>query len=107
LHAFLHIFFIIQAPILSSFYFLIFSYSTKLLIDAFSQNSFITFESALRPILWFIFAQILHDFCWRMHNFACWKSQPYIRQAIIVQAYKIISSQTDPILIHIHIDIVK
>ncbi len=75
------------APILSAFYEVANSYALKLVVDAFSGTNVVTYQSLFFPITLFISAQILLDVLWRTSNIAEWKSEPYVRQTILIDVY--------------------
>lgn len=75
------------APILSSFYGFFCNYSVKLFIDAMTAEQVVTYQSLWRPIALFMGAQFLQDIYWRISNIAEWKSLPYVRQSIMLDAY--------------------
>ena len=76
----------IMAPILGSFYDFAVNYSIKLVIDIFSVEKINT-DLLWYPIIIFIAAQILLDVIWRAADIAEWKSEPYVRKSILMQAY--------------------
>ena len=78
---------ILQAPVLTAFYIFANNYSFKLLIDAFSTESTITYGYLIFPITLFITAQIALDVIWRLSNFAEWKAEPYARRKLLLTAY--------------------
>ena len=78
---------ILQAPVLTAFYIFANNYSFKLLIDAFSIESTITYAHLVFPITLFITAQIALDVIWRLSNFAEWKAEPYARRKLLLTAY--------------------
>lgn len=78
---------ILQAPVLTAFYIFANNYSFKLLIDAFSTESTITYGHLIFPITLFITAQIALDVIWRLSNFAEWKAEPYARRKLLLTAY--------------------
>lgn len=78
---------ILQAPVLTAFYIFANNYSFKLLIDAFSTESTITYGHLTFPITLFITAQIALDVIWRLSNFAEWKAEPYARRKLLLTAY--------------------
>ena len=48
----------LQAPICSSIYPLIYNYAVKLLINLFAQETHINYRQACLPVSWFIIAQL-------------------------------------------------
>ncbi|MFM8455001.1 MAG: ABC transporter ATP-binding protein [Gammaproteobacteria bacterium] len=77
----------IMAPILGSFYDFANQYALKLLVDAFSGSQTPEYSALLKPIVIFIGAQIWIDVVWRIGDVAEWRSEPYVRQAILQQTY--------------------
>ena len=77
----------LQAPVLTAFYIFANNYSFKLLIDAFSKESTLTYTHLIFPITLFITAQIALDVIWRLSNFAEWKAEPYARRKLLLTAY--------------------
>jgi len=75
------------APITSAFYPLMYNYAIKLFLDAMTQDSTLPYHSIIVPILLFLSAQTFNDWVWRMSNVAEWKSEPYVRQSILVKSY--------------------
>jgi ATP-binding cassette subfamily B protein len=73
------------APVASGFYPVFYNYSIKLLIDLFTNISYITFAQAIKPIVFFLGAQIIMDAAWRSHNFAQLKCMPYVLQTMLVK----------------------
>lgn len=76
------------APILASFYDFANNYALKLLVDVFSISTDFTYESVFAPIALFVGAQILLDVIWRVSDIAEWRSEPYVRQAILTHVYR-------------------
>jgi ATP-binding cassette, subfamily B, bacterial len=77
----------LMAPILGAFYDVASNYALKLVVDAFSQTMLPSYSSLLYPIFLFIAAQVLLDVLWRASDIAEWRSEPYVRQAIILEVY--------------------
>ncbi len=77
-------------PVFSAFYVFANNYSLKLLIDAFTTYTTLSWGVMLYPILLFSSAQILVDLGWRIRNYAQLKSEPYILRNIIIRSYAII-----------------
>ncbi len=78
----------LMAPILGAFYDVASNYALKLVVDAFSQTVLPSYSSLLAPILLFIAAQVFLDVLWRASDIAEWRSEPYVRQAIILEVYE-------------------
>ena len=76
-----------QAPFANAIFPLIYNYAIKLLIDLFAAKSQITLHSAIYPVLLFIGVNAWLEICWRIHNFAAWKSMPYIMQNVMNKVY--------------------
>lgn len=77
----------LMAPILGAFYDFGNQYAIKLVVDAFSANGEVTYQTLLAPIIIFISAQILLDVLWRGADIAEWRSEPYVRQSILLSVY--------------------
>jgi ATP-binding cassette, subfamily B, bacterial len=75
------------APILGGFYISLNSYVVKMLIDMMTVNVHLSFSNLIAPIGLFIFAQAYIDIIWRVSNFAEWKSEPYVRKAVLTKAF--------------------
>lgn len=75
------------APILSAFYDFANNYAIKLVVDAFSSEAEVSYQSLFFPIGIFISAQILLDVFWRGADIAEWRSEPYVRRSILLQVY--------------------
>ncbi len=78
----------LMAPILGSFYDFAVNYSIKLIIDIFSSDQITQLETLYYPMGIFICAQILLDVVWRVADIAEWRSEPYVRESILMQAYE-------------------
>jgi ATP-binding cassette subfamily B protein len=78
----------LMAPILGSFYDFAVNYSIKLIVDIFSSDQIIKLETLYYPMGIFICAQILLDVVWRVADIAEWRSEPYVRESILMQAYE-------------------
>lgn len=77
----------LMAPILGAFYDFANNYALKLVVDAFSGNGEVTYQSLLWPISLFIGAQVLLDVLWRGADIAEWRAEPYVRQSILLKVY--------------------
>lgn len=75
------------APIVGSFYPLLYNYAIKLFLEQMEQNTFTSYQSVLWPIFIFMIAQIMLDVVWRTSNYAQWKSEPFVRRSIIMSSY--------------------
>ena len=69
------------------FYISLNSYVVKMLIDMMTVNVHLSFSNLIAPIGLFIFAQAYIDIIWRVSNFAEWKSEPYVRKAVLTKAF--------------------
>jgi ATP-binding cassette, subfamily B, bacterial len=81
----------LQAPLCSALYPLLYNYAVKLLIDLFTQETHIDYHQAYLPIAWFLIAQLSLDLPWRLHNFAAWRSIPYIFQGITDKTFRYVT----------------
>lgn len=77
----------LAAPILGAFYDFANNYAIKLVVDAFSNSGEITYSSLFFPIALFVIAQVLLDLLWRGSDIAEWRSEPYVRQEILLKVY--------------------
>ena len=77
----------LMAPILGAFYDVANNYALKLVVDAFSQDVNVSYAALWWPIALFIGAQIVLDVLWRGADIAEWRSEPYVRQAILLEVY--------------------
>lgn len=77
----------LTAPILGAFYDFANNYAIKLVVDAFSSEETVTYQSLFWPIALFISAQVILDVLWRAADIAEWRSEPYVRRSILLQVY--------------------
>jgi len=77
----------LAAPILGTFYDFANNYAIKLVVDAFSIQTDIGYHTLIWPISLFVGGQIFQDVLWRASDVAEWRSEPYVRQAILTQVY--------------------
>lgn len=77
-----------MAPICASFYDFANNYALKLIVDAFSASQEVTYHSLMGPIVLFVSAQILLDVIWRAADIAEWRSEPYVRRAILTHVFQ-------------------
>jgi ATP-binding cassette, subfamily B, bacterial len=77
-----------MAPVTASFYDFANNYAIKLIVDAFSGTTEVTYSNLLAPIALFISAQILLDVIWRASDVAEWRSEPYVRKAILSHVFQ-------------------
>ncbi len=78
----------LMAPILTGFYDFANNYSLKLVVDAFSGPGDVSYALLMKPIIIFIAANILLDVVWRSADIVEWRSEPYVRQAILTEVYE-------------------
>lgn len=86
----------LMAPIVGAFYDFANNYAIKLVVDAFSSHSEVTYRALYQPIILFVGAQVLLDFLWRIADIAEWRSEPYVRQSIILQVYDYVQHNSFP-----------
>lgn len=86
-----HYLVMLLAPIGTAFYDFANNYALKLVIDAFTENSLLSWSSFALPIFIFIFANISLDVLWRVADIAEWKSEPFVRQALLNQVFERVS----------------
>lgn len=91
-----HYVIMIMAPILGSFYDFANNYAIKMVVDAFSGTAPVTYETMFWPIVIFIAAQVLLDLLWRGADIAEWRSEPYVRQTILLQVYDYVQNNPFP-----------
>jgi len=77
----------LMAPILGALYDFGNNYAIKLVVDAFAVDAAVTYHSLFLPIAIFVGAQIWLDALWRIGDIAEWRSEPYVRQAILLRVY--------------------
>jgi ATP-binding cassette subfamily B protein len=75
------------APVISSFYYVVYNYAVKLFLDAMTEDRVLTYQSIMGPILLYLSAQITLAIIWRVSNVAKWKSEPYVRRSIVLKSY--------------------
>ena len=83
-----------QAPFANAIFPLIYNYAIKILIDLFTIKSQITLHTAIYPILLFVGVNAYLEICWRIHNFAAWRSMPYIMQNVMNKVYNYVSNHS-------------
>lgn len=74
-------FLILQAPFLTGFYYLIYTYSIRLIVDIIAQD--FNYYEVLYPAFLFVFSEVYVAIIWRISEFASWKSQPFMRRHLI------------------------
>ena len=75
-----------MAPIIGAFYKPLSYYAIKLILDAISSVHEFRFNQLIVPITLFIIAELGLSFVWRAAQVLEWKSEPYVRQGILVNA---------------------
>lgn len=74
--------------IFSGFYPFAYNYSIKLLLDVLArEHNMLSYQNLLGPISLFIGANFGIELIWRVSHVAAWKSLPYVRRSLILQAY--------------------
>jgi len=86
----------LSAPILSAFYDVGNNYALKLVVDAFSTDEVVSFNSLALPIAIFISSQILIDVVWRAADIAEWRAEPYVRRTILTEVYDYVQHHPFP-----------
>src|SRR5262245_38862523 len=86
----------LMAPILGAFYDFANNYAIKLIVDAFENHAAVTYQALLGPIVIFISAQVMLDVLWRASDIAEWRSEPYVRQAILTDVYALVQQHPYP-----------
>ncbi len=79
---------ILQAPFFNAIYVVFFNYSVKLLIDLFTQNSYLTMQMAAKPIFYFVGGAFMLECSWRVHNLASWFVMPKVYQNLFLNIFK-------------------
>src|SRR5690606_29002693 len=82
-----HYLVMLSAPIISGFYPFAYNYAIKLFLDGMASQATVTYRDFLYPILLFVVAQVVLESIWRVSNVAEWKSEPYVRRSILLDAY--------------------
>lgn len=72
-----------QAPFANGIYSLLYNYAIKLIIDSFATAEIVAIADIFWPIVLFIFSCFYLEISWRIHNFAAWKTMPYLMQDIM------------------------
>lgn len=74
--------------VLTSFYSFAYNYSIKLLLDALADmHALIDYQRIVAPIVLFLGANFGLELIWRLSHVAAWKSLPYVRRSLLLQAY--------------------
>lgn len=82
-----HYLIMLSAPILGSFYPLIYNYAIKLFVDTMASQASVNYHDLLYPLVLFVFSQTYLDVIYRISNIAEWKSEPYVRRSILLESY--------------------
>ena len=82
-----HYLMMLAAPILGAFYDFANNYAIKLVVDAFSTHAIVDYHMLIWPISLFVGGQVFLDWIWRVSDVAEWRSEPYVRQAILTKVY--------------------
>lgn len=81
-------YFVMLMPgIIGAFYDFANNYAIKMVVDTFSMPGEVTYQMLFWPIVIFVGAQVLLDIVWRIGDIAEWRSEPYVRQAILLNVY--------------------
>jgi ATP-binding cassette subfamily B protein len=89
-----HYMVMLMAPIMASFYPLLYNYSIKLFLDAMSSSQNITYQDISIPIIIFLSSQISMDLFWRISNVMQWKSEPYVASNILSYSYNYVQTHS-------------
>lgn len=76
----------IIAPVYTGILELIYFYCVKLFIDVITQDTF-SYNELTYPLIIFFTAPILLNVFWRIANILEWKSAPFVRKQILLNAY--------------------
>lgn len=85
---------LLQAPILSAFYFLFYHYSIKLLVDTIISIKEFSAQPFIFPIALFLFSDVYLNILWRISNIAAWKCLPFTTSAIISKTFNYIQQHS-------------
>ncbi len=83
----------IQAPIISSFYYIASGYSLKMIVDIFSSQN-IVYSRAFYPMYLYVGMAIVNEIVWRISHIAWMKSQPFIRADITAKAFDYVQNHS-------------
>lgn len=75
------------ASLVTGFYAFANNYAIKQFLDLMEGREDISYGELLAPILLFLGAQLILDLVWRISDLAQRKSEPYVRQSILVTSY--------------------
>ena len=84
----IHFLIMIQAPIIHSMLLPLQALCFKLFIDHQTKDEFFSYHSVAIPIIFYITLNIIHGISWRLKDFFYSKSQPYVRESIVIESYK-------------------
>jgi ATP-binding cassette subfamily B protein len=80
-----HYLLMLNATIFNSFYPIIYNYALKLFLDRLAQTTAI--QDVILPITIFAINELTLATVWRVSSIAEWRSLPYVRKAITLEAY--------------------
>ena len=76
-----------MGPVSSAFYNFIYNYAIKLIIDILSTQQEVSWSTLAHPIILYVSLQVFMEFAWRIGGIAAWRSEPYVRRSIFIEAY--------------------
>jgi ATP-binding cassette subfamily B protein len=77
----------VQATVISSFYFIGNNYAIKLIVDGFTNNATVQYAQMYMPIAIFILTQLGLETAWRFSDWAYMRINPEIHRDIMLTAY--------------------
>lgn len=80
-------FVMLLAPLIGSFFPLVYNYTIKLFLDTMASPTPLTYQAILFPIVLFVGNQLILETVWRISNMAEWRSEPYVRRSILLKSY--------------------
>lgn len=78
----------IIAPIFGALYKPVVYYAIKLIIDVLSTKERFEFSMIMWPFVLYLFSDIFLSFVWRLSEFAYYKSDPYVKSGVVINALK-------------------
>jgi ATP-binding cassette subfamily B protein len=89
-----HYLVMLLAPLVSAFYPFAYNYAIKLFLDIIDQSSALSYQQVILPIFILFFTHVVNDTFWRVSNVAEWCSEPYVRRAILLNAYNYVQNHS-------------
>lgn len=82
----LYYFIMVLAPMLGAFYKPLVYYAMKLMVDIITNVNGFNFHQLILPLCIYFFSDLSLIFIWRGSDIACWKSEPYVKRGILLNA---------------------